>query len=165
MGAKPVTALTPDDLARFPVWEYDNGGEAVPGRDETWVLPVTALPVSSLSGRVVGVALQLGGRKEVGLLGNLDLSNPQAAQEFTTLSVWRDGTWFHLARYFDYDRDQHGPAKLAAFLGLSIAEVFPVRYDLSGIAVGHPKVVRGCIDAEPAVRLTASQRMALILGQ
>jgi hypothetical protein len=133
------------------VWEYDLGAENVPGRDETWVVPVTELPVTSLSGRVVGVALRLGGRTEVGLLGNIDLGSPQATQEFAALSVWRDGTWFHLARYFDPDRDQRGPAQLAEFLGLSIAEVFPIPYDLSEIADGHPEVVRGCIDAEPAV--------------
>jgi hypothetical protein len=165
MDAKPVAALTPEDLARFPVWEFDTGGEPLPGRDETWVVPVPALPVASLSGRVVGVALWFGGREAVGLLGNLDLADPRASQEFAALSAWRGGAWFHLARYFDPDRHERGPAQLAAFLGLPVADVFPVRYDLSGVAVGHPEVVRGTIDAEPAVRLTPSERLALVLGR
>ena len=165
MSAKPVAQLTAKDLVRFPVWEYDIGRESTPGRDETWVVSVKELPVTSLSGRVVGMMLQLGGRPEVGLLGNIELGNPQATRQFATLSVWRDGSWFHLARYFDYDWDERGPAQLAELIGLSIAEVFPIRYDLSGIAVGHPEVVCGCIEAEPAVRLTASQRMALIFEQ
>ena len=63
MKPKPVTDLTADDLARFPVWEYDIGGESLPGRDETWVVPVPDLPVSSLSGRVAGVSLRIGGRE------------------------------------------------------------------------------------------------------
>jgi hypothetical protein len=72
---------------------------------------------------------------------------------------------FHPARYFDIDRDRSGPGQLAGLLSLPVADVFPIRYDLSGVAVGHPEVVRGSIDAEPSVRLTHSERMALILGR
>jgi hypothetical protein len=164
MRAKAVDKLTAEDIAGFPVWEYDTSGETERDRDETWVVPVTELPVSSLSSRVVGVTLRLGGQAEVGLLGNIDLGNPQATREFATLSVYRAGVWFHLARYFDADRDVRGPVQLAEFLGLSIAEVFPVHYDLSGVAIGHPETVRGSIEAEPQVRLTAPQRMVLIFG-
>jgi hypothetical protein len=165
MGAKPVANLTPGDLVRFPVWEYDNDNETLPGRDETWVVPVTNLPVSSLSGRVVGVSLGLGGRNEVGLLGNIAVANARATREFATLSVYHKGSWFHLARYFDYDWDRRGPTQLAEFLGLTVAEVFPIWYDLSKVALGHPEVLRSRIEAEPAERLTAPQRMALIFGQ
>jgi hypothetical protein len=165
MNAKPVTDLTMEDLTRIPVWEYEVDGETRPGRDETWVVPVPDLPVASLSNRVIGVRLSFGGQEVVGLLGNIDLNDPLASREFATLSVWRDGAWFHLARYFDIEREQYGPEQFAEFLGLPVSEVFPVRYDLSGIAVGHPEVVRGRIDAEPEVRLSSSQRMALIFGQ
>jgi hypothetical protein len=57
-----------------------------------------------------------------------------------------------------------GPAQLAAILGLPVEDIFPVHYDLSKVAVGHPAVVRGRIDAEPTLRLTEAQRMALIFG-
>jgi hypothetical protein len=129
-----------------------------------WVVSVTGLPVASLSGRVVGVDLRFGGRETVGLLGNIDLADPQATREFATLSVWCAGAWFHLARYFDPDRDQRGPEQLAELLGLTVAGVFPIRYDLSGVAVGHHGVVRGGIEAEPELRLTFSERIALALG-
>jgi hypothetical protein len=165
MDAKPVDDLTPDDFARFPVWEFDTDGESLPGRDETWVVPVADLPVASLSGRVVGVALRLGGRDEVGLLGNIDLADPRSSQEFATLSVWRGGRWFHLARYFDPYRDRSGPRQLAELLGLAVADLFPIRYDLSGVAVGHPESVQGRFEAEPAVRLTRTERIALALGR
>ncbi len=163
MTAKPVADLTAEDLARSPVWEYDLDGETRPGRDETWVVPVPDLPVTNLSNRVVGVALRLGGLEVVGLLGNIDIDDPVATREFATLSVWRDGAWFHLARYFDIDRERRRPEHFAEFLSLRVGEVFPVRYDLSGIVVGHPEVVQGRIDVEPEVRLSSSQRMALIL--
>ena len=160
--AKPVDALTPEDLARFPVWEYDIGNESRRGRDETWVVPVSELPVSSLSNRVAGVTLRLGSREAVGLLGNIDLNDPRATREFVSLSVYHAGSWFHLARYFAFDWDRRGPEQLAAFLGLPVGEVFPIRYDLSGIAVGHQEAVLGRIDAEPEVRLTEAERMDLI---
>lgn len=165
MDAKPVNDLTPDDLARFPVWEYDNGGESLPGRDETWVVPVPDLPVTSLANRVVGVSVMHGGRKWIGMLGNLELNDPRSTREFATLSVWCDGSWFHIARYFDIDRERRGPEQLAEGLGLPVSEVFPLRYDLAGVAKGHADVVRGQIDAEPAVRLSDAERMALIFGR
>ncbi len=165
MDAKPVTALTADDLARFQVWEYDTGSDSLPGRNETWVVPVPELPIASLSNRVVGVSLRLGGREWVGLLGNIDLDDPRATREFATLSVWRDGSWFHLARYFDIEHERRGPEHLAEYLGLPVGEVFPIRYDLSGVAGGHPQAVKGRIEAEPVVRLTEAERMALIFGQ
>jgi hypothetical protein len=162
MRAKPVTDLTAEDLTRFPVWEFDLGGESRSGQNETWVVSVPDLPVSSLSNRVAGVALRVGGRELVGLLGNIHLDDPRSTREFATLSVWGGGAWFHLARYFDFDRVQRGPEQLAEFLAMTVAQVFPICYDLSGVAVGHPEVVRGQIVAEPEVRLSASQRMALI---
>jgi hypothetical protein len=46
---------------------------------------------------------------------------------------------------------------LAGFLGLHVEEVFPIRYDISGVAVGLDEVVRGEIPAEPAERLTGEE--------
>jgi hypothetical protein len=126
------------------------------------VVPVSDLPVATLSNRVVGVTLRFAKREWTCLLGNIDLKHPESTREFATLSIWRDEGWFHLARYFDFDWDECGSDRLAASLGLPTAEVFPIRYDLSGLAVGHPEVIEGRIDAEPEVRLTKNQRMALI---
>lgn len=165
MDAKAVTALTPDDLSRFPVWEYDTGRESLPGRNETWVVPVLSLPVTSLSSRLVGVCVQHGARKWIGLLGNIKLDNPRSSREFATLSVWHNGSWFHLARYFDIDHKRRGPKQLAERLGLPVDVVFPLRYDLSGVAEGHPEVVKGQIEMEPAQRLTFDERLALTFAR
>lgn len=161
MDAKPVSDLGPEDFARFPVWEFDIGKETRPGRDETWVVPVRELPVTSLSNRVVAVTLRFGGCEALGMLGNIDLHNLRATREFATLSVYFGGTWFHCPRYFDPGYERGGPQRLAEFLGLPYNEVFPILYDLSGVAVGHPEVVRGRIDAEPEVWLTEDERMDL----
>lgn len=165
MDAKSIAELMPEDLARFHVWEFDTGGESLPGRDEAWIVPVPDLPVASLSGRVIRVDLRFGDHDKVGMLGNIDLADPRVSREFATLSVWQGSSWFHLARYLDPDWNRHGPGQLAELLGLPVADIFPIRYDLSSFAMGHPEVVRGTIDADPAVRLNGNERIALILGR
>lgn len=162
MSPRPIADLTLADFAQYPVWEFDLKSESLPGRDETWVLPVLDLPVHSLSNRVVSVSLKIGQQPFWGILGNVDLNDLLASREFTTLTVWIDHHWFHLARYFDIGRDQSGPEQMAAKLGLPVSAVFPIRYDLTGLAIGLPEVIRGQIEAEPDNRLTASQRMELI---
>src|SRR5262249_1863196 len=124
---------------------------------------VADLPVTSLANRVVAVTLRFGDREVFGLLGNVDLNDVRVTREFATLAVCRDGSWFQLMRYFDPGYDRHGPDQLAQFLGLSRDEVFPIRYDISGVALGHPEVVKGTIGDEPDVRLTDAERMEMIL--
>ena len=164
MSAKPVSDLTVEDLARYPVWEFDNDGESHPGQDETWIVPITDLPVTSLANRVVAATLRFGDREALGLLGNIELHDVRATREFATLWVDRDGSWFQLDRYFDPGYERHGPEQLAHFLGAPHDEVFPILYDISGVAVGHPEVVRGKITAEPEVRLTDDERMELVFA-
>lgn len=165
LEGKPLADLTDEDLASFPVWEYDHDREAEPGRDETWITPVAGLPVTTLTNRVVAVPLRFGDFGTLGLLGNLDLDDPRSSREFLTLSVLRGGKWFDLARYFDADCDNRGPSQLAEFLGLAIDEAFPIEYDLSAVAVGHPEVLKGRIEAQPSERLTDASRLALIFGE
>jgi hypothetical protein len=162
MNAKPFSRLTTKDLTQFPVWEFDNNNETVLGRDETWVVPFVDLPVNTLSNRIVAVDLRFGRRKATGMLGNIDLDDPRATREFATLSVHHRRSWFHLERYFDPAYEQSGPHQLAEFLGVPFDEVFPIQYDISAVAVGHPKVLRGQINAEPEVRLSNNERLDLI---
>ena len=164
MLAKPVAALTAEDLARHPVWVFDGDAESAPGGDETWVVPIRDLPVADLANRLVAASLRVGGRPVLGLLGNVSLHDARMTREFLTLSVLHDGAWFHLARYHDADFDRRGPAQLAARFDLPVAEVFPIRYDISAAAVGVPEVVRGLILAEPAERLTDAERLDWIIA-
>src|SRR5277367_861339 len=95
--------------------------------------------VSTLAGRLVGTTVQLAnGQNLQGMLGNVNLTNPLATRHFLSLAVWIEGHWFHLARYHDVDREDSGPEVLAATLGLPVTDVFPITYDLSGIAEGAP---------------------------
>lgn len=88
------------------------------------------------------------------MLSNIDLNDKTCTDHFLDLSVFVDGGWIHLARYHDVDVSNRGPAALAKSLGLSIAEVFPIEYDISKVAKGRADCVRGLIAAEPAVRLS-----------
>ena len=155
---KPVDALTVVDLREHSVWQYTRRG---PG-DETWVRPVKRLPVTNLTGKLVGTQVVLANGTPVwALMGNVDASNPRLTAHFRTLSVERGGTWFHLARYHDFDANERGPEQLATFLDLAVDDVFPISYDLLPHSKGDPKALRGTIQAKPSEVLTRDQIIAL----
>jgi len=54
-----------------------------------------------------------------GIVGNLDARNHEMNEHFVTISIERNGRWFHLARYHDADYAETGPQALARFLGLA----------------------------------------------
>jgi len=154
-----VDSLTPEDIARFPVWRFTDDDTP----DETYVSPVQPVPVSQVTGCIVGVPIRLAnGTILPGVLGNLDPAQPRLTEHFLTLSVFRsDGAQFHLARYHDFDVAERGPSALASFLGLPIDEVFPITYDASSILAGPTDSLRGSIPVEPQERLTRSEIIAL----
>ena len=77
----------------------------------------------------------------------------------STLAVWTEQGWFRLARYHDPDRRSHGPRALARVLGLRLADVFPIAYDLREILGGRGAALQGLIPAVPERRLS---RAALV---
>lgn len=149
---------------KHPLWEFDLATEDKPGQDETWVLPVKRLPVSSLANRIVATRVRLANASwVVAMLGNISLGSARYTKQFATLSVAVGERWFHLARYFDVGYSERSPLVLANALGLPVEDVFPISYDLTGIAVGLPEVVRGEITAEPKERLTREELIKLAL--
>ena len=133
---KPVTSLRPGDLEQYPVWEYANNLEL--WSDETVVRPVKQMPVESLDGRVVGTRLTLANGATVwGIIGNVDPTSAQLTEHFLTLSVFSSDQWFTMARYHDVEGRQRGSEALARFLGLSVREIFPIRYDIRENVIGR----------------------------
>ena len=157
--ARPVEALTPADLARAPVWEFV-ADDSEP--DETYVRPVSELPVDSLARRIAAnhVALH-NGRRLWAMLGNVDLRDPRLTRHFLTLSLYIDDAWVHVARYHDFDVEERGPRALARRLGMQLSDVFPILYDLSQAARGDFDVIRGAVLPEPSERLSRAQLIAL----
>ena len=158
----PLLDIPVGELLRAGVWEFLPEDEE---RDETHVVPVAALPVSGLNGRVAVVNASLANGTELPVaLGSVLLSEPRLTQQFLSASFYLPNSgWFHLARYFDPDWERRGPTALAAALGRSVREIFPIRYDLTAIAIGDRRVVVGEIPAEPAERIDHEERMRLIL--
>ena len=163
--SKPVHELTPEDFQAYPVWEFDSETEDAPDRDETWVRPVEQSPVTDMSNRIIGTTVILNnGAEMVACLGNIELNSRKATREFLILSLWHEGRWLDLARYFDVDYDRRGPVDLGRQLQLAINDVFPIHYDISANAKGPESVLRGVIPMEPDQRLSDEERLALIFA-
>lgn len=142
----------------FPVWEFTNEDQV----SETMLRPVEELPVSSLSGRLIGTFVRLAnGNRVPAILANVVLDNPRYNEQIITLSVFSDTGLFELARYFDpwYSRDS--PSALAKFLGLDVLEIFPIDYDISAFCIGDPASVKGSFLLEPRERLTSAEVFSL----
>ncbi len=155
---KPIDALTADDLTANAVWQYTNQD----GRGDTFVRPIRKTPVQNLAGRVVGTQVQLeNGSRIWALIGNVDVTNPRLTQHFLTISLERDGKWFSLARYHDYDYASRGPVALAQFFGLRVDEVFPIAFDIRKHVRGEPAGLVGSILSEPRERLSRAEIIAL----
>lgn len=163
---KPADQFSPSDFVTHRVWEFAVDAEAdLP--DETYMRPVEQLPVHSLAGRVVGVNLELAnGERVFGALANIDLASPLRTEHFLTVTIFRpSGERFDLARYHDVDYSRHGAAALAAFLELPVESVFPMRYDITDVAVGRPECLRRSIAALPAERLSEEALIKLAVGR
>jgi len=160
-NAKAVNSLTVADLQAFRVWQYVSHG----GADETFVRPVKRTPVASLTGKVVGTQVALANGKHAwALIGNVDSTNPRMTEHFLTLSVERNGCWFTLARYHDFDYAASGPQTLAQFLGLTVDETFPIRYDIRREAKGDEAALRGEILKAPREQLSRSEIIAMAVA-
>ena len=154
VNIKPVELLSGADLQAHHVWQYINQDE----HGETLVRPVKRVPVATLSGRVVGAEVRLANSACVwALLGNVDVGDARLTGHFLMLSVLRDGRWFALSRYHDFDYAKNGPEALAGFLGLSVDEVFPIAYDIRAYATGEPAALVGIIPKEPSERLSRAE--------
>lgn len=157
-NVKAVDSLTVADLQAFPVWQYTSR-ESV---DETFVRPVKRTPVASLTGKIIGTQVALANNERVwALIGNVDSTNPRMTEHFLSLSVERNGRWFTLARYHDFDFAEHGPAVLAEFLGLTVDETFPIAYDIRQVTQGDEAALQGQIRKAPRERLSRAEIIAM----
>ena len=155
---KPVHLLRVDELVSNPVWEFVNDDS----REEMLVRPVEHLPVGNLEGRLVGTQVRLlDGEQRWALLGNVDVHDPVWTKHVVTVSIEREGTWFMMSRYHDFDHAERGPSALAAFLGRSAADVFPMTYDLRRYVIGDVAALVGKLtDSPPEDKMTRASIVA-----
>jgi len=153
--------LTVNDLRGVPVWEYVNDESVAP---DTAVRPVRELPVEDLTGRLVGTRVVFSnGSQYWAILNNVSLKSMRSTKHFLGVWIEKDGRWFELARYHDADFERRSPAELARFIGLPVSDVFPIKYDITDVAIGDPAVLKGTVEAEPEERLTRDQIIDLAL--
>jgi hypothetical protein len=97
-----------------------------------------------MSGKLFGTKVTFAnGQQRWAMIGNLDDTKPELTKHFATLSIRLERTWFHLARYHDFDHDERDPTVLAKLLGMSVDDIFPITYDIRELAIGDPAVPRG----------------------
>jgi hypothetical protein len=155
---KRVEDLQIADLKAHAVWQFVN--EDALG--ESSVQPVEPIPVPTLCGKVIGATVKLAnGKAAWATLCNIDENDPHSTEQFLALSIERDGKWFHLARYHDFNYANLGPEALANFLGLAVDDVFPISYDLSRFVEGNPAALVGKVPRDPRERLSHDELIAL----
>ncbi len=153
-----VDALQIADFEEHAVWEFPTAGETI-------VRPVKDLPVQSLTFRMVGTQVRLANGSRIWAdIGNVDTGDPRQTEQFLTLTVYKDGKRFTLARYFDFDYADRGPEALASFLGLPVSEVFPISYDIRQYVIGDLAALCGTITKDPPEKLTREEIIALAVG-
>jgi hypothetical protein len=156
-----VEHIPPAPPGKPSVWEFLPESAS---RDETWVRRLKKLPVASLNGRLVTVEVSLAsGAQMPALMSNVDLDDTSLNEHFLSLSIFKNERWILLARYHDPDAVKHGPAAFARALGVSLKEVFPIEFNLTGVVCGKRKCLRGKIAKSPSKRLTRAERMRLVV--
>lgn len=157
-NAKQVDSLQIGDLRTHAVWQYTSRE----GSGETLVRPVKRVPITNLSGKVIGAQVVLAnGKRTWALIGNVDPTNARLTEHFITLSVEHEGRWFTLSRYHDFDYAENGPEALSCFLGLPIDDVFPITYDIRKYTKGDAAALAGQICKEPRERLSRAEIIAM----
>ena len=89
-----VEKLEPSAFFQSPVWEFILPSISPEGSS---IAPVLELPVENLVNRLVGTKILLNNSTFFdGMVGNIDVVNPELNRHFLTVSIWIDGAWFHL---------------------------------------------------------------------
>lgn len=162
---KSFSQITPEDLLRKPVWEFANDLESTTN-EEAVLRPCHQLPIRDFGNRIVGaIGTLANGARLTLILQNVDLESPYKTEHLITLTIFNSiGEKFFLARYHDIAIETHGPDQLSRFLQLSEDDIFPIAYDISDVAIGHPDSLRGTIPIVPRRKLTRAEIMDLVIG-
>ena len=103
------------------------------------VEPVAQIPVADLEECIVGTLVSLAnGSRHFAMVSNIDAHRPERNAHFVGLTFFRDDKRFFLRRYHDVGYDSRGPVALAAFLGLTVSDIFPIAYDVGTLIRAGP---------------------------
>ena len=127
---KPIHLLTLADLDAFPVWEYCDDEEDVPGQDETWVRPLggSTIPRGRYSLTVASEFKTASGKAFRGFAGVTTVEKLPEVCQGVILNGEQSYLFIPNPEASDYAKAKQ---ELAAGLGLAASAVFPISYALS----------------------------------
>ena len=131
---KPIDKLSVADFSAFPIWEFATNVEDVTGQDETWVrpLPAQVVPLDSYSLSVAAKFETPTGVRFQGIVG----VNTFSGYEAVHAALLTDGEYVFIP-WPGYDDAPKSARRAASCLGLSVTELFPLKYRLSVVVQGE----------------------------
>ena len=139
-------ALTQRDLRRHPIWEYATNSEGLPWRDETWRRPLkcAAIPWEECSLAVAAtLTLRSGQRFE----GDANVSTIDGIVDVPMGGIWANEVWYFIP--MDHPQESEAREKLATAIGLSVDEIFPIRWKLNVLLEGEVEMRTGEFTSRP----------------
>jgi hypothetical protein len=125
---KPIDKLTLADLHAFPIWEFATDEEDVEGQDETWVRPINSkvIPADSCSLSVSAIFHAPAGKQFAGVVG----VTTAGALGIGHAGVINDDCYVFIPSP-DFHRAGEFARAAAHELGIGLAELFPLTYELT----------------------------------
>jgi hypothetical protein len=144
---KPCDRLWQSDLAAFPIWEFADDEEAIPGRDETWVRPLNRRTIAR-SRSVYAVAAKFT------LANSLQFNGVAWIETFEEEPTIQGGAILYNRRYLSipgkvdlqlgvYDRILNN---LAEEVRVNNKDIFPISIDLAVRIQGESDLRRFVLD-------------------
>ncbi len=157
---KTFTELSVNDISKYPIWRFTNSHP----EDELEIESVTGRVFHNLKGLIISSKVTFSdGSTHLALFQNVSLAGQKVNDHFLSLSVERNGEWFPLAQYHNPAIEKYGPLHLAAFMGKTVDDVFPIKYDLREVLNSNSPRLVGIVCAEPPIRLTDEEIISLAL--
>ena len=137
------------DFENHPIWMEHDLGKYEPALD---------LPVSDLEDGFVACNLVLANGDMIrGVISGIYLNDPELTEVASGLILIKNGEMFG---YRKSVLEPYRSSMIQEFLSLRLNEIFPIRYDISEIAIGHPDAVRGIINASYPEELSNSAALS-----
>lgn len=157
---KSIRELSVPDIVECPVWRFTNSFE-----NDLEVESLPNGPYPNLGGLVIGSNVIFSdGSTHWALLQNVSLAGQKVNDHFLTININRNGEWYTLARYHDFNVERCGPSALASFMGKDINDVFPIQYDMRDALCSDSLRLVGFVrDVPPKHRLTTKELISLAL--
>lgn len=153
--------LSASDISKHPIWRFTNNDLV----DELEIESVDRRVFRNLDGLIISSNVTFSdGSIHLALFQNVSLTDPEMNDHFLSLTVERNGKWFPLACYHNPAIEKWGPLQLAAFMGKTVEEIFPIHYDLRDVLNSDSPTLVGIVRAEPLVRLTEDEIISWVIS-